>query len=168
MTSNEGLAALSVPSDLSKEACENVGRTLLPLTADAIALYIKTKNYHWHMSGAHFKAYHELLDEHGDQLFAIVDQLAERARKLGQTTLHSIGQIAFLTCVADDDRDFVDPFTMLRQLLDDNKVFNGRMREAHGIVDAVGDVATTSLLENFIDETERRIWFLYETVPDAY
>jgi len=168
MTSNEGLAALSVPSDLSKEACNQVGQTLLPLTADAIALYIKTKNYHWHMSGTHFKAYHELLDEHGDQLFAMVDQLAERARKLGQTTLRSVGQIASLTRVADDDRDFVDPFTMLRQLLDDNKAYGTHMRDAHGIIDAAGDVATTSLLENFIDETERRIWFLYETVPDSY
>lgn len=164
----EGLRATSVPSDLSKEACETVGKTLLPLAADTIALYVKTKNYHWHMSGTHFKAYHELLDEHGVQLFAMVDVLAERARKLGQPTLRSIGQIASVTRVADDDREFVDPYTMIRALLDDNKLLNARMREAHKIVDGVGDVATTSLIETFIDETERRVWFLFETAPDAY
>jgi len=168
MKTIEGRAALAVPSDLSAEACESVGRTLLPLTADAIALYVKTKSYHWHMSGTHFKEYHELLDEHGDQLFAMVDVLAERARKMGQPTLRSIGQIAALTRVADDDREFLDECTMLRQLLEDNKLLNGRMREAHGVVEGAGDVATASLLENFIDETERRIWFLYETVPDSY
>jgi starvation-inducible DNA-binding protein len=155
---------LMVPSDLSEEACTKVGDALLPLTADAIALYIKVKNYHWHMTGSHFKEYHELLDEHADQVFAMVDVLAERARKLGQATVHSVAQVAAITRIKDDQRDFVDPRGMFAALLADNKEFNAAMRAAHDVVDDARDVATASLLENFIDETERRIWFLYETV----
>jgi starvation-inducible DNA-binding protein len=155
---------LAVPSDLSEEACKKVGDALRPLTADAIALYIKTKNYHWHMTGSHFKEYHELLDDQATQVFAMIDVLAERARKLGQTTVHSVAQVASLTRIKDDVREFVDPRGMLTALLEDNKSFNAAMREAHEVMDQTNDVATASLLEVFIDETERRVWFLYETV----
>jgi starvation-inducible DNA-binding protein len=164
MTTTGQSRTLMVPSDLSEESCKKVGEALLPLTADSIALYIKTKNYHWHMTGSHFKEYHELLDQHGEQIFDMIDVLAERARKLGQSTVHSVGQVASITRISDDNREFVDPRGMLSQLLDDNKTFNAHMREVHEVVGQVNDVATASLLENFIDETERRIWFLYETV----
>jgi starvation-inducible DNA-binding protein len=164
MTTTTTARSLTVPSDLSADACAKVGDALLPLTADSIALYIKTKNYHWHMTGSHFKEYHELLDEHSDQIFAMIDVLAERARKLGQATVHSVGQVASITRIKDDDRDFVDPRAMLNALVEDNKTLNGHMREVHEIVADAKDVATASLLENFIDETERRVWFLYETV----
>jgi starvation-inducible DNA-binding protein len=156
-------ARLGTPSDLNEHDREEVGKALLPLTADVVALFLKTKNYHWHVSGSHYKEYHELLDEQADQLFAMVDILAERSRKLGQPTLRSAGQVARITRVDDDDREYVEPHAMLRQLVEDNKDLLARMRAAHGLVDDVADVATASLLENFIDETERRIWFLYET-----
>ena len=132
-----------------------------------MALYFKTKNYHWHVSGSHYKEYHELLDEQATQLLAYIDVLAERARKLGQATLRSVGQIAAATRVENDDREYVAPHDMLRQLVEDNKNLNARMREVHALCDDVGDVATASLLENFIDETERRVWFLFETVQGA-
>ena len=164
MTMTGQSRTLMVPSDLSEESCKKVGDALLPLTADSIALYIKTKNYHWHMTGSHFKEYHELLDEHGEQVFDMIDVHAERARKLGQSTVHSVGQVASITRIKDDNREFVDPRAMLSELVEDNKTFNAHMREVHEVVDQVNDVATASLLENFIDETERRIWFLYETV----
>jgi starvation-inducible DNA-binding protein len=164
MTTTGQARTLMVPSDLSEESCKKVGVALLPLTADSIALYIKTKNYHWHMTGSHFKEYHELLDQHGEQVFDMIDVLAERARKLGQSSVHSVGQVASITRIKDDNREFVDPRAMLSQLVEDNKTFNAHMREVHEVVDQVNDVATASLLENFIDETERRIWFLYETV----
>ena len=164
MTTSTKTPSLTVPSDLSEAACKNVGDALLPLTADAIALYIKTKNYHWHMTGSHFKEYHELLDEQSDQIFAMIDVLAERARKLGQATVHSVGHVSKITRVKDDDRDFVDARSMLSAPVEDNKTLTGHMREVHEVVSGVKDVATTSLLENFIDETERRTWFLYETV----
>jgi starvation-inducible DNA-binding protein len=156
-------ARLGTPSDLAEGGRSEIGRALTPLTADVFALYLKTKNYHWHVSGSHYKEYHELLDEHADQVFAYVDVLAERARKLGQPALRSIGQVAKITRVDDDDREYVEPHAMLRQLVEDNKDLLGRMRELHALCDQYDDVATASLLENFIDETERRIWFLFET-----
>lgn len=156
-------ARLGTPSDLAESDRAEIGKALLPLTADVVALFLKTKNYHWHVSGSHYTEYHELLDEHAAQLFAMVDVLAERARKLGQPTLRSAGQVARITRVDGDERDFVEPHAMLRQLVEDNKDLLARMRAVHALVDARSDVATASLLENFIDETERRIWFLYET-----
>lgn len=156
-------ARLGTPSDLSEDVRAEINKALLPLTADVVALFLKTKNYHWHVSGSHYKEYHELLDEHATQIFAMIDVLAERSRKLGQPTLRSIGQVAKITRVDDDDREYVEPHAMLRALIDDNKDLVSRMRALHGTVDDFGDVATASLLEVFIDETERRIWFLYET-----
>jgi starvation-inducible DNA-binding protein len=156
-------ARLGTPSDLPETDRNKIGEALLPVTADVVALYFKTKNYHWHVSGSHYKEYHELLDEHADQIFAMIDVLAERARKLGQPTLRSVGQIASVTRVDDDNRMYVEPHAMLRQLVEDNKDLVSRMRELHSLVDEAGDVATASLLENFIDESERRIWFLFET-----
>ncbi len=160
-------ARLGTPSDLPASGRAELGKALLPLTADVVALYFKTKNYHWHVSGSHYKEYHELLDEQATQLLAYIDVLAERARKLGQATLRSVGQIAAATRVENDDREYVAPHDMLRQLVEDNKNLNARMREVHALCDDVGDVATASLLENFIDETERRVWFLFETVQGA-
>jgi starvation-inducible DNA-binding protein len=156
-------ARLGTPSDLAESDRKEIGEALLPVTADVVALYFKTKNYHWHVSGSHYKEYHELLDEHAGQIFAMIDVLAERARKLGQPTLRSVGQISKATHVDDDDREYVEPHGMLRQLVEDNKDLVSRMRELHSLVDEAGDVATASLLETFIDESERRIWFLYET-----
>lgn len=156
-------ARLGTPSDLAEDDRKKIGEALLPLTADTIALFLKTKNYHWHVSGSHYKEYHEMLDEQATQIFAMVDVLAERSRKLGQSTVRSAGQVARITRVDNDDREFVEPHAMLRQLVEDNKDLVARMRETHSLVDEAGDVATASLLENFIDETERRIWFLYET-----
>lgn len=157
-------ARLGTPSDLAEDDRAEIGKALLPLTADILALYIKTKNYHWHVSGSHYSEYHELLDEHADQIFAYLDQLAERARKLGQPALRSAGQVAKTTRVADDDREYVEPHAMMHQLVEDNRDLASRMRELHGLCDDKSDVATASLLETFIDETERRIWFLFETV----
>ena len=154
---------LATPSDLEPGAADRIAAAINPLVADAFALYLKTKNFHWHMSGSHYREYHLLLDEHGDQIFAMTDVLAERVRKVGGTTIRSIGHIARLSKVADDDREFVSPLDMLSELMDDNKAFAARQRAAHDVVDECGDVATASLLENFIDETERRTWFLYET-----
>ncbi len=162
-THSEFQARLGTPSDLAEDARVQIGKALLPLTADVLALFVKTKNYHWHVSGSHYKEYHELLDEHATQIFAMLDVLAERSRKLGQPALRSAGQISKITRVDDDDREFVQPHAMLRQLVEDNKDLLSRMRALHGTVDDFGDVATASLLEVFIDETERRIWFLYET-----
>jgi starvation-inducible DNA-binding protein len=155
--------ALATPSDLPAHQTAAVVEAINPLVADVFALYIKTKNFHWHVSGSHYRDYHLLLDEQADQIFEMTDVLAERVRKLGGTTIRSIGQIGRLSRVKDDDDEFVAPHEMLRRLLDDNKDLNARFRAAHGVCDENGDVATASLLENFIDETERRIWFLYET-----
>ncbi|GAC1398145.1 MAG: DNA starvation/stationary phase protection protein [Vulcanimicrobiaceae bacterium] len=155
---------LATPSDLEAGAAERIAEAINPLVADAFALYLKTKNFHWHMSGSHYREYHLLLDEHADQIFAMTDVLAERVRKVGGTTIRSIGHVARLANVTDDDRAYVSPLDMLRELVDDNKNFAARQRAAHEVVSDLKDVATTSLLENFIDETERRTWFLYETV----
>ena len=156
------IAPLETPTDLSAESVKEISGALRILLADMFALYVKTKNYHWHMSGPHFRDYHLLLDEQADQIFATTDDIAERARKIGGTTIRSIGHIARLKQVEDNDADFVTPMDMLAELRDDNKQLTANMRETHGLTDEHGDVATTSLLENWIDEAERRTWFLYE------
>jgi starvation-inducible DNA-binding protein len=158
---------LNTPTDLSAEAAGAVIAALNPLLADAFALYLKTKNFHWHVSGPHFRDYHLLLDEQGDQIFAMTDELAERVRKIGGTTLRSIGQIARLQRIRDNDEEFVAAVDMLRELMEDNKALTANMREAHEVAAQNNDVATTSLLENFIDETERRTWFLFEATRVA-
>ncbi len=155
-------AVLGTPTDLSAEATSAVAAAVNPLLADAFALYLKTKNFHWHMSGTHFRDYHLLLDEQGEQIFAMTDVLAERVRKIGAATLRSIGHIAKLQRIADNDDEFVAPIDMLRELMEDNKAFTVNIREAHEVAAQNDDVATTSLLENFIDEAERRTWFLFE------
>ena len=153
---------LRTPTDLDPKQVAAVAEAINGIVADTFALYVKTKNFHWHMSGPHFRDYHLMLDEQGAQIYASIDPLAERVRKLGQPTLTSIGAIAKRTRIKDDDREYVDPEEMLGQLIDDNKACAKAMREAHGICDEAKDVATASLLENFIDETERRVWFLFE------
>jgi starvation-inducible DNA-binding protein len=141
---------------------QEISGALNVLLADMFALYLKTKNFHWHISGPHFRDYHLLLDEHGDQIFATTDAIAERARKLGGTTLRSTGHICRLQRVLDNDADFVTPLDMLAELRDDNKQLVANLRETHGLCDEHGDVASASLLENWIDEAERRAWFLFE------
>ena len=153
---------LSTPTDLASNAVKDVSGALNILLADVFALYMKTKNFHWHMSGPHFRDYHLLLDEQSDQIFAMTDPLAERVRKIGGTTLRSTGHIGRLQRVLDNDADFVTPLDMLAELRDDNKQMAAHMREAHGLCDEHGDVASASLLEVWIDETERRTWFLFE------
>ena len=155
-------AELATRTDLTPEATNAVTNALNPLLADVFALYLKTKNFHWHMSGPHFRDYHLLLDEQGDQIFAMTDELAERVRKIGGATLRSIGQVARLQRINDNDEEFVAAVDMLRELMEDNKSLTANMREAHEVADQNNDSATTSLLENFIDETERRTWFLFE------
>ena len=155
-------ASLQTPTDLKSNAVRDLSGALNTLLADMFALYLKTKNFHWHMSGPHFRDYHLLLDEHGDQIFATTDALAERVRKIGGTTLRSIGHIARLQRVLDNDADFVTPRDMLAELRDDNKQLTERLRETHGVCDEHDDVATASLLENWIDEAERRTWFPFE------
>ncbi len=160
---------LNTPTDLSEGAVRDISKALNGLLADAFALYLKTKNFHWHVSGPHFRDYHLLLDEQADQVFATTDELAERVRKIGGTTLRSIGDIAKHQSIKDNDSAFVSPNDMLRELVSDNKAVTQAMRKAHEIADKHGDVATASLIENFIDATERRSWFLFEASrdPDA-
>jgi starvation-inducible DNA-binding protein len=153
---------LATPTDLEPNAVRELAGALNILLADMFGLYLKTKNFHWHMSGPHFRDYHLLLDEQGEQIFATTDDIAERVRKIGGTTLRSIGHIARLQRVADNDADFVTPMDMLAELRDDNKQLVARMRETHDLCDEHGDVATASLLENWIDQAERRTWFLFE------
>ncbi len=166
-SNGEGRAALATPTDLSENGVKAIATALNGLAADAFALYLKTKNFHWHMSGPHFRDYHLLLDEHGDQIYAMIDPLAERVRKLGQTTLRSIGNIAKLQSIKDNDEAFVAPLDMLRELVQDNKAFTASQRKAHELCDENGDVASASLLEVWIDETERRTWFLFEASRGA-
>ncbi len=149
-------------TDLSADATRDISAALSGLLADVFALYLKTKNFHWHMSGPHFRDYHLLLDEQGDQIFAMTDPIAERARKIGGTTLRSIGHIARMQRIADNDAEYVEPQDMLAELKDDNIRLTSAMRQVHNTCDEYGDVATASLLEVWIDETERRSWFLYE------
>jgi len=155
-------AANATPSDLGSDAVKNISGALNALLADVFALYLKTKNFHWHMSGPNFRDYHLLLDDHGDQIFAMTDPIAERVRKLGGLTIRSIGHVARLQRLSDNDAEYVDPFDMLAELREDNRMLLATMREAHDLCDEENDVATASLLEVWIDETERRIWFLFE------
>jgi starvation-inducible DNA-binding protein len=155
-------APLATPTDLDKDATKDIAGALNAILADVFALYLKTKNFHWHMSGPHFRDYHLLLDEQADQIFAMGDPVAERVRKIGETTLKSIGHIARAQRVLDNDADYVEPLDMLAELRDDNEAFAARLREAHDLCDEHRDVATASLIEVWIDETERRTWFLFE------
>jgi len=157
------IAPLQTPTDLSTQASKDISAALNLLLADFFGLYLKTKNFHWHVSGPHFRDYHLLLDEQADQLYATTDPIAERVRKLGGTTLRSIGQIGRLQRVLDNDADCVTPQDMLAELREDNQQLTGRLREAHGVCEEHNDVATASLIEVWIDEAERRVWFLYET-----
>lgn len=157
-------APLQTPSDLPLDAVQTITTALNRVLADTFALYLKTKNFHWHMSGPHFRDWHELLDAHADQLLAMSDPLAERVRKLGGVTLHSVGHVARLQSVLDNDADFVTPQDMLAELRDDNKQFAARLREVHATCDEYNDVATASLIEVWIDETEKRTWFLFESL----
>jgi starvation-inducible DNA-binding protein len=155
-------APLVTPSDLGAKASQNIAGGMNAILADVWALYLKTKNFHWHMSGPHFRDYHLLLDEQADQLYAMSDPIAERIRKVGGNTLRSIGHIARLQRIKDNDADYVDPLDMLAELREDNQSLAGRLREVHDVVDEARDIATASLIENWIDETERRTWFLFE------
>jgi starvation-inducible DNA-binding protein len=153
---------LSTPNDIKPNAVRDISVALNILLADVFALYLKTKNFHWHMSGPHFRDYHLLLDEQSDQIFAITDDIAERVRKIGGTTLRSIGQVSRLQRVLDNEADYVTPLDMLAELRDDNRQLAANLRETHGLCDENGDVATASLIEVWIDEAERRAWFLFE------
>lgn len=155
-------APLATPSDIEPNDVEDITGALNALLADVFVLYFKTKNFHWHMSGPHFRDYHLLLDEHGDQIFAMTDDIAERVRKLGGTTVRSVGHIARLQRLSDNDADYVTPEDMLSELRDDEKALVLSMRAVHTLCDDAGDVATASLLENWIDQSQRRHWFLFE------
>jgi starvation-inducible DNA-binding protein len=159
--------ALETPTDLSRDAVTAISEELRKLLADVFGLYMKTKNFHWHMSGLHFRDYHLLLDEQSDQIFAMTDEIAERARKIGGTTLHSIGEIAKYQRLKDDNQEFVTPHEMLSELVSDNKKLTQYMRATHEVCAKYDDVATTSLIEVWIDQTERRTWFLFESVQQV-
>jgi starvation-inducible DNA-binding protein len=168
MTSTQELkkrreAPLTTPSNIKPQAVREISGALNALVADVFALYIKTKNFHWHMSGPHFRDYHLLLDDQGDQLFAMTDDIAERVRKIGGTTIRSIGEIARLQRVKDNDADYVTPEDMLSELRQDDEALVLKMLAVHALCDEANDVATTSLLESWIDQAQRRIWFLFET-----
>jgi starvation-inducible DNA-binding protein len=158
---------LGTPTDLPAAATRDISAALRGLLADTFALYLKTKNFHWHMSGKKFRDYHLLLDEQGEQIFAMTDPIAERARKIGGAALHSIGDIARHMRLLDNDADYVEPQDMLAELRDDNQTFVSMMRQVHDICDKYGDVATASVIEVWIDETEQRAWFLYEMTRAA-
>jgi starvation-inducible DNA-binding protein len=160
-------APLATPASLSEQAVHEISRALALLLSDVFALYLKTKNFHWHMSGPHFRDYHLMLDDQGDQLFSMTDAIAERARKLGGTTVRSIGQISRFQRIVDNDAEYVKPLEMIAELRDDNATLTQNMREVHSLCDEAGDVATASLLENWIDESEKRIWFLFECGRNA-
>jgi len=155
-------APLATPTDLTRAATKDIAGAMNAILADVFALYLKTKNFHWHMSGSHFRDYHLLLDEQADQLFAMTDPIAERIRKIGGLTLRSIGHISRIQRILDNDAEYVEPLDMIAELSDDNKTLAARLREAHNVCDEHRDVATASLIEVWIDETERRTWFLSE------
>ena len=159
-------APLKVPTDITPKAVVDITGALNALLADVFTLYLKTKNFHWHMSGPHFRDYHLLLDDHGDQIFAMTDDIAERVRKIGGTTIRSIGNIARLQRIPENDAEYVTPKDMLSELREDEKALVSSMRSVHTVCDEAGDVATASLLENWIDQGERRIWFLYESTRE--
>jgi starvation-inducible DNA-binding protein len=156
-------APLATPTDLTRAATKDIAGAMNAILADVFALYLKTKNFHWHMSGPHFRDYHLLLDEQGEQLFAMTDPIAERIRKIGGPTLKSIGHISRTQRVVDNDAEYVEPLDMLAELAHDNKMLAARLREAHNVCDEHRDIASASLIEVWIDETERRAWFLFET-----
>ncbi|HKD60000.1 MAG TPA: DNA starvation/stationary phase protection protein [Terracidiphilus sp.] len=156
-------APLKTPSDIEPKFVKDLTGALNALLADVFSLYLKTKNFHWHMSGPHFRDYHLLLDEHADQVFAMSDDIAERVRKIGGTTIRSIGQIGRLQRIPDNDAEYVTPDDMLAELMDNEKALTLSMREVHDLCDDAGDVATASLLETWIDQSQRRHWFLFET-----
>ena len=160
-------SALATPSDLAAGVTREISEGLNALLADVFALYLKTKNFHWHMSGPHFRDHHLLLDEQADQIFAMADPIAERVRKLGGSTIRSIGQVSRTQRVLDNDEKYVDPQDMLSELRSDNKDLAERLREAHGLCDESRDIATASLIETWVDETERRTWFLFEATRKA-
>lgn len=162
-TSEVAIPKLKTPTDLGNEASTQIAKAINPLIADAFALFVKTKNFHWHLAGSHYRDYHLLFDEQATQIFAMIDELAERVRKLGGTTIRSIGHICQLTAVEDDNDEFVEAKEMVRRLMNDNKDFAAKIREAHKVCGKYNDVATTSILEVFIDQTEKRTWFLFET-----
>jgi len=164
---NRRAASLKTPTGLSEQAVKDISGGATALLADVFALYLKTKNFHWHMSGAHFRDYHLLLDDQAAQLLQITDPLAERVRKVGGTTLRSIGDIARHQRIEDNDALFVHPHEMLAELREDNGALVASMRSLHGVCDEHGDVATASLIENWIDEGEQRVWFLFETLRDT-
>ncbi len=155
-------APLATPTDLAPDASRDIAGAMNAILADVFTLYLKTKNFHWHMSGPHFRDYHLLLDDQADQLYAMTDPIAERIRKVGGPTLRSIGHIARLQRIKDNDAEFVDPLDMLAELREDNKTLAHSLRETHDMVDEHRDIASASLIENWIDETERRTWFLFE------
>lgn len=155
-------APLATRTDLSAAAIQDIAAAMNPILADVFAVYLKTKNFHWHISGPHFRDYHVLLDEQADQLYAMTDPIAERIRKIGGSTLKSIGHIARTQRVLDNDADYVGPHEMLAELREDNKELATRLREAHNVCDEHRDIASASLIEVWIDETERRTWFLFE------
>ena len=156
-------APLRTPTDLGADATLDIAAALTTLLADVFALYLKTKNFHWHMSGPHFRDYHLMLDEQGDEIYATTDAIAERARKVGGTTLRSIGHIHRIQRLLDNDAEYVTPQDMLAELADDNRQLTGFLRATHAVCDAHNDAATASLIENWIDEAERRSWFLFES-----
>ncbi len=162
MSPSESRSPLVTPTDLSSTATKDIAAAMNGLLADVFALYVKTKNFHWHLSGPHFRDYHLLFDEQADQIFAMTDPIAERVRKVGGSTLRSIGHIARMQRVMDNDAEYVEPSDMLAELRDDNKALAARLREAHNVCEEHRDIATASLIEVWIDETERRTWFLYE------
>ena len=153
---------MSTPTDLSRDATRDIAGTLNGILADVFALYLKTKNFHWHLSGPHFRDYHLLFDEQAEQIFDMTDPIAERVRKIGGSTIKSIGQISQTQRVLDNDADYVEPDDMLAELCEDNKNLTSRLREVHNVCDGHRDIATASLIETWIDETERRTWFLFE------
>ncbi len=165
-SAKEQIAGGKRASDLDHSAVHEIESELRRLLADTFALYMKTKNFHWHIKGRHFRDYHLLLDEHADQLFGITDEIAERARKLGATTLRSVGDITRHQRLQDSDQEQVEPDEMLKELLSDNRKLTGFLRGAHGVCDGHNDVATASLLEVWIDQAERRAWFLAEMVGE--
>ncbi len=162
MSPSESRSPLVTPTDLSSTATKDISAAMNGLLADVFALYVKTKNFHWHLSGPHFRDYHLLFDEQADQIFAMTDPIAERVRKVGGSTLRSIGHIARMQRVMDNDAEYVEPSDMLAELREDNKALAARLREAHNVCEEHRDIATASLIEVWIDETERRTWFLYE------
>jgi len=156
-------APLATPSDLPAQATKDIGAALNAILADVFALYLKTKNFHWHLSGPHFRDYHLMLDEQADQLLAMTDPVAERVRKLGATTIRSISHITRAQRILDNDADYVEPLDMLAELREDNRNLAARLREVHGLCEKHRDIGSASLIETWVDETERRTWFLFET-----